>query len=261
VKLFSSRKPPCLRCRHSGRRSLAISEARACRERQCIALRPLLVAAIVLCTLVMLSVAARAGNVAGYVGSDTPRGEVSSQAASSGPQELATGTVLVRLNPSNSAVVQNDIFRVDIQVLAGSQLVDGAEFHLSFSQTYLQVVEATGNLTHTIYPGAALPIALANLVYTSTEPADIYFAACVSPQPGTPRPSGTFTLATVYFKALRGTGGASTPLIFAEAEVTSGGGSVLGSVENGSVTISGETPPTPTPPMRTVFLPIVLRQR
>jgi hypothetical protein len=248
--------------RWSGMRTLVLFGARESHKCQPVVLRLLQVTATVLLLAVMASVVARAGNVAGYAGFDTPSAEISPRVAGAGPQELATGTVIVNLHPSHSAVAKDDIFTVDIQIVAGSQLVDGAELHLSFHRTYLQVVDNAGNPTSSIQAGSAFSFTLVNTVDTSTELADIYFAACSSPEPGMPRPSGTFTVATVRFKALSGTGAASTPLTFTQAEVTYGGDSVLGTVENGSVTISVETPTvTPTLPLRRVFLPVVMRQR
>lgn len=163
----------------------------------------------------------------------------------------SAGTVVVNLNPSSSSVAKDEIFFVDIQIVAGGQFVDGAEAHLFFSQTYLQVVDAAGNPTNRIEPGGYLDSVLRNRVYTDTEPARIHFAAGIY-DPETPKPNGTFPLARIRFKALWGTAGVPTPLVFGidlpyKTEVTYGGSSVLARVENGSVTISGEAPPaTPT---------------
>ena len=207
--------------------------------------RLLLVAALTLWSFILLPVATRAGNAAGY---DTRDSGPSSVAPAAGPQGLSAGTVVVNLNPSSSAVAKDAIFTVDIQVVAGSQLVDGTEVHLSYSQAYLQVVDSAGNPQNRIEAGGAFSFTLANTIDTTANLAEIYFAAASNPAPGMPRPSGTFKLATIRFKALWGTGGASTPLTFGESDVTYMGDSVLGSLQNGSVTISGETPPaTPTP--------------
>jgi hypothetical protein len=179
--------------------------------------------------------------------------------------------VVVNLNPSSSSVAKDQIFTVDIQIVAGAQPVDGAEIHVYFSRTYLQVVDAAGNPVQQIEDLSGWNALLANHVYTDTEPARILFAAGILGA-GT-KPTGTFPLARIRFKALRGTGGGSTPLVFGtvlpyQTQIYYGVTSVLGGEEDGSVTISGQTPPvtptptlTATPPMRTVFLPLVIRQR
>lgn len=166
----------------------------------------------------------------------------------------SAGTVVVNLNPSLSNVAKDQIFTVDLQLVAGSQLVDGAEVHLYYDPSYLQVVDASGNPTDRITSSGYLSQVLRNRVYTDT--GRIHFAAGIY-DPEEPKPSGTFPAATVRFKALWGTGGLTIPLTFGTAlpyktEVTYGGASVLGGVENGAVTISGEQPPatptaTPTP--------------
>ena len=180
-------------------------------------------------------------------------------AAAGQVSSTGSGTVVVRLSPSALSVAKDQAFTVDIQVVAGSQQVDAAEIHLSFSQTYLQVVDAAGNPVQQIEDLSGWNAPLANQVYTNTEPARILFAAGILGA-GT-KPSGTFSLARIRFKALSGTGGGSTLLVFGtvppyQTQIYYGVASVLGGVENGSVTISA-----PTPSGHSVFLPIVIRQR
>jgi hypothetical protein len=173
---------------------------------------------------------------------------------------LMTGqAVTVNLNPSASSVARDQIFTVDIQVVSGTQPVNGVEIHLYFDQTYLQVVNAAGTPVGSIQDNGYLSQVIRNKVYTDTQQARIYFAAGIY-DPEEQRPTGTFPLATIRFKALWGTAGMTTPLTFGsqlpyKTEVTYAGGSVLGTVEHGSVTISGETQPltpTPTPTLTTV---------
>jgi hypothetical protein len=157
----------------------------------------------------------------------------------------AAGDVLVRLSPANPSVARGTIFTLDIQVVAGSQPVDGAEVHLDFDRTYLQVVDASGDPTGAIIAGSVLEVPIQNIVHNDRGEIDFAAGTFLAP------PSGTFVLATIRFEALWGTSGASTPLTFStqlprKTEVTHGGGSVLAGVENGSVTIGGQTPP-PTP--------------
>ena len=172
----------------------------------------------------------------------------------------ASQAVTVNLNPSVSSVSKDQIFTVDIQVVAGAQQVDGAEIHLYFDQTYLQVVNAAGSPVGSIQDNGYLSQVIRNKVYTDTQQARIYFAAGIY-DPEEPKPSGTFPLATVRFKALWGTGGLTTPLTFGtvlpyRTEVTFAGSSVLGSVEHGGVVISGTTPPmTPTPTATFTLVP------
>jgi hypothetical protein len=188
-----------------------------------------------------------------------------SEVSLGGSGVASAGTVIMNLNPSTSSVAKDQIFTVDIQVVAGAEQVDGAEIHLTFSQTYLQVVDAAGNPVGQIEDLSGWNAPLANAVYTDTEPARILFAAGILGS-GT-KPSGTFPLARIRFKALSGTGGGSTPLVFGtvlpyKTDIYYGVTSVLGGVENGSVTIIEETPTaTVTPQMRLAFLPLVIRQR
>jgi hypothetical protein len=150
--------------------------------------------------------------------------------------------VTLRFNPSSPSVATNDVFAVNVEVVAGSQPVDGAEIHVDFNPVYLQVVDAGGNPVTEIEPGTALDVALLNNVNNAQGQID-YAAGKLT---GTP-PSGTFVLATIRFKALAGTGGGSTPLTFVSrggspTNVTYAGDSVLTGVENGGVVISGGTP-------------------
>lgn len=159
-------------------------------------------------------------------------------------------TVYVTLNPLLPAVAKGDVFAVDIEVVAGSQSVDGAEIHLYYNPTYLQVVDTAGNPTTEIQDNGYLSAVLRNKVYT--ESGLILFAAGIY-DPEEPRPSEIFPLARVRFRALWGTGGGNTALVFGlqlpnRTEVTFRGDSVLAGVGNGAVTVTGETPPlTPTP--------------
>jgi hypothetical protein len=242
------------------------------RSRNCRCITLLAVAVVVLLWLLIVAVPAVAGWSAnpeqnpGSSASGLAAGPAAVGGLSSGGGTTAsTGAVIVNLNPSSSSVAKDQIFTVDIQIVAGAQQVDGAEIHLYFSKTYLQVVDSDSET-----PGVQIEdlsgwnAPLANTVYTDTEPARILFAAGILGA-GT-KPSGTFPLARIRFKALQSTGGESTPLVFGtvlpyQTQIYYGVTLVLGGVENGSVTISGGTPTvTPTPPARTVFLPVVLRR-
>jgi hypothetical protein len=202
--------------------------------------------AVVLLWLLIVAAPAAAGRSTGVAPAISAVGGVPL-----GGSAASAETVIVNLNPSTSSVAKDQIFTVDIQVVAGAQYVDGAEIHLYFSKTYLQVVDSAGNPVGQIEDLSGWNAPLANAVYTDTEPARILFAAGILGSGA--KPSGTFPLARIRFKALWGTGGGSTPLVFGtelpyKTDIYYGVTSVLGGVENGSVTISGETPPaTPTP--------------
>jgi hypothetical protein len=161
--------------------------------------------------------------------------------------------VLVNLLPSSSSVAKDQVFTVDIQIVAGAQPVDAAQISLTFDQTYLQVEDSDAfmdgvqieDLSYSQFHWAVIT----STVHIDTEPAWILFSSGYLTS-GT-KPSGTFSLARIHFRALWGTGGGSTPLEFVTAglyrtEILYGSSSVFGGAENGSVTISGEPPP-PTP--------------
>ena len=183
---------------------------------------------------------------------ETPAGTPSvtptpTRTATPTPTIIPGHTVSVTLDPLSAAVAKNAIFTVRVQIVAGSQPVDGAEVHLDFNPLYLQVVDAAGNPIGTIDGSGVLDVPIANAANNTTGQID-YAAGTFSGSP----PSGTFTLATIRFKAMWGTGGASTPLTFIntlprKTDVRFGVNSVLASATSGTVTISGETPPaTPT---------------
>jgi hypothetical protein len=205
--------------------------------------------------------------VAGFTGAGSSPMSTGLLLGAAGQASAASsGTVIVNLNPSSSSVAKDDVFTVTIQIVAGAQPVDSVQISLYFDQTYLQVVD-----TDSETPGVQIEdlsqdqfgwVVVANTVHTEVSPAWIVFASAYLSS-GT-KPDVTFSLAQIRFKALLDTGGGSTPLTFSTGgptgtDVYYGLDSVLGGVENGSVTIRAETP-TATPTMRTAFLPIVLRR-
>jgi len=157
-------------------------------------------------------------------------------AGRAGEAATPAGSAYVNVNPQCSSVAEGEIFAVEIQVVAGSQAVDGAEVHVDFDPLYLQVVDAGGNPASTIESSGILDLLFQNSVDSAAGGID--FAA------GTfgAEPSDTFVLATVRFKALWGTGGVSTPLTFVrqlprKTDATHGGSSVLAGATGGSVAI------------------------
>lgn len=166
------------------------------------------------------------------------------------PQSMATGTVVMRVDPESSFVAKDDIFTVDVMVDAGDEEIITVFMYLDFNPLYLRVVDASGNPTSTIEVSEAFDFVPKNSVDNGIGQIDLE----VGVMPGTPEPSGTFRVATIRFKALWGTGGVSTPLTFVSrggnppAVYNLDGNDVLAEARGGQVTISGETPPvTPTP--------------
>nr|MBC7244770.1 hypothetical protein [Chloroflexota bacterium] len=157
------------------------------------------------------------------------------------------GVYLV-LVPLASSVAKDQIFTVDIQIAAGAEQIIVAMLYLDFNPLYLQVVDASGN------PASAIEVnedyfdyVTKNSANNTTGQIDLWAGVGVTKEP----PSGTFRVATIRFKALWGTGGLSTPLTFVSRNgdppmvYNLNGDEVLTGVQNGTVTISGPTPPVP----------------
>jgi len=135
------------------------------------------------------------------------------------------GTVNLFIYPSTKTVIVNELFSLDIRVSAGSQQVDGVDAFLSFNPAHLSVDH--------IVPGTTLPTILAN-TYDNTAGTITYSAGKTL---GGTSPSGTFTLATIYFRA-KTVPVNNTPITFRPGtDVAFGGVSVLGVLTNGAVTI------------------------
>ncbi len=112
--------------------------------------------------------------------------------ATTGP---GAGVSLV-IVPANITVGVNAIFCLDAQAQAGIQPVDTAELHLRFDPAIFRVVDANGNPGNQVTPGTALPTVLENRVDNAIGTID--FTATKLGGSVT----GTFTLATMCFKAL-----------------------------------------------------------
>ncbi|HLZ29250.1 MAG TPA: cohesin domain-containing protein [Chloroflexota bacterium] len=143
------------------------------------------------------------------------------------------------LNPTTSQHVVGDIFQITIQVATGSQQIDGAEVHITFDPTKLQVTDAAGNPVAKITPNTtSLELTLSNNVNNTTGQID-YVAGTLQ----SPLPSGNITLATITFKAIAATPAGATPLTFLTSgpgtvtRVTFGGSALPVTVSPGSVTI------------------------
>ncbi|MFQ5342788.1 MAG: cohesin domain-containing protein, partial [Anaerolineae bacterium] len=146
------------------------------------------------------------------------------------PSPTSAGQVVLAVVPVTTTVGVGETFSITLETRAGTQLVDGASAYLNFDPTVLQVVTVTA--------GSALPVVLQNDVDNGA--GQVNFVAGV--EISNPNyPSGTFTLATVTFRATAGSAG--TPLVFnvampRKSDVTASGlGSVLDRTENGTVVI------------------------
>jgi hypothetical protein len=166
-------------------------------------------------------------------------------------QTLATGKaadVALGLSVPGSPVSKDQIFTIGLEIAAGSQLLDGATIYLDFDPAYLQVVDQDGNPATTVVNSGRLELELLNQVNNERGEIDLVVASFETE-------SGSFTLATLRFKALWGTGGASTPLVFVSrggrpTDVLYLGDSVLGNSTGADIVIDGATPaatPTITP--------------
>ncbi|HET9492930.1 MAG TPA: SpoIID/LytB domain-containing protein [Chloroflexia bacterium] len=127
---------------------------------------------------------------------------------------------------SAAAVKAGDIVEVRVIANAGSQPVDGAAFVLNFNPSVLLPVDAQGDPTGGVEPGASLPSVYTNWV--NPQGAIGYAAGTLQGD----APSGSFVLATVRFRALQA---GSSLVDFAtgpspHVQLTYGGAGLLASV-------------------------------
>jgi hypothetical protein len=137
-------------------------------------------------------------------------------------------TVKLALSPAISTLNAEQDFNVTVYVLAGTQPVDGAEINLNFDRTLLQVKQ--------IIPGTVLSQVLYNKF--DNVAGKIYFSAGDLTKK---YPSGTFTLVTIKFHALKPSLG--TALTFQkglphDSTVTYKGNLVFGSAVNSKIVIN-----------------------
>ena len=150
------------------------------------------------------------------------------------------GVVTVRVQPAFYAASLGETFAVSLMIDAGAQPIDGADVLLQFNPTYLSIIGADN--------GATLPIVLTktwdNAAGTFRYAAGRNFMA--------PPPSGTFELVRIWFHADALTAGTTLSFDAGATDVVFAGGSVLGSLQSGTVQITAGTvtptlTPTPTP--------------
>ena len=170
-----------------------------------------------------------------------------SQVDSLGLTTASAGTVTIAISPASKTVTVDEVFTLDIRIEAGSQPVDTGAAFIDFNPAYLTVVDASSDPSDQITPGSTLDVVLQNSVDNSAGQIDYVAGVLV----GTP-PSGTFTLATIRFKAKAQTPGGGTPISFIFApparntDALYEGNSVLSSHADGNVVISISVTTTPT---------------
>lgn len=157
------------------------------------------------------------------------------------PTATATSTheagVHIHLDPSSSIAAAGQSFDVDILINAGGQPVDGAEVHLDFHPSYLQVVDGSNHPAGEIQSSGVMDIGIQNYVDNAAGHVDFAAGTFTSP------PTGSYVLATIRFKALASTGGHSTPLTLVtelprKTDLMYRGQSVLAQAHDGDVLIS-----------------------
>lgn len=113
--------------------------------------------------------------------------------------EIATtNTITIRVDPAQYTTNVGVIFEVALQVQAGTNSLDVVDALLTYDHTLLRVVDADGVDSNTITPGNILSAVLQNTVNNAT--GQITFSA--GRPVGSAPASGTFTLATIRFKAV-----------------------------------------------------------
>lgn len=160
--------------------------------------------------------------------------------------------VTLALIPGTTVTAVDGTFEILVRVDAGSVLINGVAAHLNFDPALLSVEQIT--------PGSLLPTILQNDFDNAT--GILNFASGTFSNP----PTGTFTAATIRFRALAPT--LQTSLTFAsvdprKTDITSNGASVLSAVQEAVVTISDTSVEVtvafqgrPTAPNNLLILPV-----
>jgi parallel beta-helix repeat protein len=138
-----------------------------------------------------------AGVIADIDGDPRPQGAGHDLGAD---EQTGAPQVSIALEPPAKTAHVGERFELTIAIHSGGQPVDGAEAHLNFDPTVLQVVD--------LARGTALPQVMQDAYDNHAGTID-YSAGLLA---GTP-PSGSFTLATVTFRALAETEGTVIPFI------------------------------------------------
>jgi len=148
------------------------------------------------------------------------------------------GEVDISLQPSIRHVGVGEVFELVIQAEAGDQPVSGISAFIDFDPAYLEVLDAdTGTPGIQITPGSTLPTVMLNGADNSLGTID-YSAGKL----GEPFPTGTFTVATIQFRALALTS-PSTSITFStspprETAADYSGNDVTSTITDGTVFVS-----------------------
>ncbi|MBI4498910.1 MAG: IPT/TIG domain-containing protein, partial [Chloroflexi bacterium] len=148
--------------------------------------------------------------------------------------------VHLALRPAAEVVRVGQVFRVEVVASAVQGGVDSVDLFLEFDPATLQLVDETGAPATALTAGLHLPVALRSVL--DHERGRLALSAGRAPL--APPPGGTFTVATLFFKALAASPEAHLALGLSAAAPTTvhyQGRSVLGSVSYGSLAILEET--------------------
>ncbi len=144
--------------------------------------------------------------------------------------------VTMAVSPASQSAMPSDTVTAAIQVQAGAQPVDVVQIALSFPASVLEVIDADAAAAGIqITPGEGLPTVLQNSADNSS--GSIQFAAGAALSQDVQRLTGTFTAATVQFRA-KAPGAAALELGGNTSAVCFGSRLPL-TVQNGVVSIGG----------------------
>ncbi len=167
------------------------------------------------------------------VATDNDNATTTSPAVQITVSTLTVGDVVLSVQPAVSQVMPGEEFNITVQVSAEGQGISGAAAYLDFDPAALTVLSVT--------PGNAFAITLQNEFDNATGHINISQGA----ELGTGNSAtGTFTLATIHFKAQAVVQAPNTALTFSttaprQSEVTAGNTSLLSGTQNGSIVFTG----------------------
>ena len=150
------------------------------------------------------------------------------------------GLVNLSILPPKMNVTLGQIFTVDIQAEAGEQPVAGIQAFINFNPTCLEVQDADTEVAGVqIAPGSDLPLVITNSADNISGTID--YVAGVALTESVTYPDGTFTVATIQFKALAETD--ATSITFSAdsprgSSVDYAGGDITGTLRGATVGIN-----------------------
>ena len=172
-----------------------------------------------------------------------------------------TQCVTLSLQPPNRTVNIGDVFTFDVRLDAGDESFDTVSLDIRFDPGVLVVVDASGNPGSSIQQGnlnsTGSTIVVSNSV-DNTAGSIAYTEALL----GYSQTGGTFTVATIRFKAKQATPG--TPVTFANVDNTASPTFTGILLAGSTVTFctgspAGATVIVPVTPSHEVYLPLVLK--